>query len=84
MVEVKKTMNTWGGDTLILASDNKLYIGRYARSAELTSGIFIKEITDHAKGKTVAQMMDWHFDTFHQLPLVQDAPESVKREAGSW
>lgn len=75
-------MNTWGGDTLILSSENKLYIGRYCRSAEMTSGIIIKDVTAQAKGKTVEAMMDWHLDTFHALPVINNAPDAVKLAAG--
>lgn len=76
-VEVLKIMNTWGGDDLMLATVNgerQAYITRFVRDCSFGGkSFFAKNVTAEAKGMSVADMMDWHFDTFHNLPLTEDA-----------
>lgn len=76
-VEILKTVTTWGGDELLLAEcdgEKRVFIARFSAYSGFGGKSFLaKDVTAQSKGLTVAQMMDWHFDAFHRLPLTDDA-----------
>jgi hypothetical protein len=84
-IEIKRTMNTWGGDRLILAvvdGETKMIIGRYSRSIEFGRAM-AKDVTAQAKGKSLDQMMLWHFDIFHDIKPMT-VTEELEMAITSW
>lgn len=84
-VEVLKVQNTWGGDDLMLAKvdgETRVFISRFTSDCSFGGKPFLaKDVTTQAKGMSVSEMMGWHFDTFHRLPLVEGAIADVLKTA---
>jgi hypothetical protein len=84
-MDIKQNVNTWGGDRLILAiinGETKVIIGRYSRSIEFGRAM-AKDVTSQAKGKSIDELMNWHFDSFHAIKAMA-MTEELEAAVTSW